>query len=112
MLELADIVRRYGAAYRAGAGGTFAQPRAALRDVGAVAPRPRRPPQQCDQCGQRLYGYHLRQSRLSEVSRRADRALAGAQPHTAAAAALSFTFTLPAALRALARSHRRYCTRR
>ncbi len=75
MLEVADIVRLHGAAYREQYGSTLSSvQKRALRDIAAC-----RTPffgghvYQCDHCQQKVFSYH---SLLSEVSSGSNRTLA------------------------------------
>jgi hypothetical protein len=111
MLELADIVRRYGAAYRACAGARLLPSHArALHDIercrtAALGGHL----QQCDQCGQRLYSYHSCGNRACPKCHGAqtERWLAHSRARLLPCRYFLLTFTLPAALRALARSHQK-----
>ena len=111
MLELADIVRLHGATYRARAGERLLPSHArALRDIEAC-----RTAQlgghlkQCDQCGRQLYSYHSCGNRACPKchGEQTERWLAQARALLLPCRYVLLTFTLPAELRALARSHQK-----
>ena len=82
MLEVAEIIRLHGAAYRAHVGDRLLPSQArVLRDLAACRTAYFGGQlTQCDHCGQPVYRYHLWQSPLSDVSGPGERALAGGAP--------------------------------
>jgi hypothetical protein len=109
MLELADIIRRHGAAYcaRYGPGLTPAQRRALQDLVGCRTPALGGHVQQCDRCGHRVYAYHSCRNRHCPKCHRDQTQgwLAQQRARLLPCAYFLLTFTLPAALRPLARAH-------
>jgi hypothetical protein len=111
MLEVADIVRRHGAAYRARFGPSLApSQRRVLRDLAACrTPACGGHVHQCAQCGRRVYTYHSCGNRHCPKCHRAqtERWLAAQHAYLLPCGYYLLTFTLPNELRALARDHQR-----
>jgi hypothetical protein len=111
MLEVADIIRRHGAAYRARVGPALApSQRRALRDLAACrTPARGGHVHQCAQCGRTVYTYHSCGNRHCPTCHRAqtDRWLAAQRGHLLPCPYYLLTFTLPRELRAVARDHQR-----
>lgn len=109
MLEVADIVRLHGAAYCARYGPTLTPgQRRALRDMQACrTPALGGHVYACDHCAQPRYAYHSCRNRHCPKCHREQttRWLAQQRGHLLPCAYFLLTFTLPAALRALARDH-------
>ncbi|HYM90176.1 MAG TPA: IS91 family transposase [bacterium] len=109
MLEVADIVRLHGAAYRARYGQALgASHRRALRDLAACrTPACGGHVYQCDHCGETRYTYPSCGNRHCPKCHRdqTERWLAAQRAHLLPCAYFLLTFTLPEALRALARTH-------
>jgi len=109
MLEVADIIRLHGAAYREQYGKTLnsVQTRA-LRDIAAC-----RTPffgghlYQCDHCQQNVFAFHSCGNRSCPKchQNQTDRWLEKQRGHLLPCSYFLVTFTLPAELRPLARSH-------
>ena len=109
MLEVADIVRLHSAAYRERPGVSLssAQKRA-LRDIAAC-----RTPffgghvHQCDRCQEKVFSYHSCGNRTCPKchQRQTDRWIEKQRGHLLGCCYFLVTFTLPAELRPLARSH-------
>ncbi len=111
MLEVADIVRRHGAAYCARFGKSLepAQ-RRALRDLAACrTPACGGHVQRCEQCGHTIYAYHSCGNRHCPKCHReqTERWLTAQRAHLLPCPYYLLTFTLPGELRALARDHQR-----
>ena len=111
MLEVADIVRLHGAAYRARFGDRLLPSHTrALRDIEAC-----RTPyfgghlKQCDRCGRRLYSYHSCGNRACPKchGEQTERWLEQSRARLLPCHYFLLTFTLPSELRALARSHQK-----
>ncbi len=109
MLEVADIVRLHGAAYCARFGQALGPgPRRALRDLEACrTPACGGHVHQCDQCGYTVYAHHSCGNRHCPKCHRdqTERWLAQQRARLLPCAYFLLTFTLPEALRALARAH-------
>src|SRR5574341_98559 len=109
MLEVADIIRRHGAAYCARYGpGLRPEQRRSLRDLVACrTPALGGHVYACDHCGQRRYAYHSCRNRHCPKCHREETArwLAQQRGLLLPCAYFLLTFTLPAALRPLARDH-------
>ncbi len=109
MLEVADIVRLHGAAYRARFGPAVGPgQRRALRDLAACrTPACGGHVHQCDRCGHTVYAYHSCGNRHCPKCHRdqTERWLAAQRGRLLPCAYFLLTFTLPAALRPLARAH-------
>lgn len=109
MLEVADIVRRHGAAYRARCGkGLGPEHRHALRDIQACrTPACGGHVHQCEQCGHTVYAYHSCRNRHCPKCHRAqtERWLAAQRARLLPCPYYLLTFTLPKELHALARLH-------
>lgn len=109
MLEVADIIRRHGAAYRARVGTALApSQRRALRDLAACrTPARGGHVHQCAQCGRTVYTYHSCGNRHCPKCHRAqtERWVAQHRARLLPCPYYLLTFTLPAELRALARDH-------
>ncbi len=109
MLEVADIIRLHGAAYRQQYGNrlSWVQKRA-LRDIAAC-----RTPffgghvYQCDHCQQQVFSYHSCRNRSCPKchQNQTERWLEQQRGRLLPCAYFLLTFTLPAELRCLARSH-------
>ena len=109
MLEVADIVRLHGAAYRQQSGVSLssAQKRA-LRDIAAC-----RTPffgghvHQCDRCQEKVFSYHSCGNRSCPKchQRQTDCWIEKQRRHLLECSYFLVTFTLPAQLRRVARSH-------
>ena len=109
MLEVADIVRLHGAAYRKQYGSTLTPDRnRALRDIAAC-----RTPffgghvHQCDHCQEKIFSYHSCGNRSCPKchQNQTERWLTAQRSHLLPCSYFLLTFTLPAQLRPLARSH-------
>jgi hypothetical protein len=109
MLEVADIIRLHGAAYREQHGKTLSPvQKRALRDVAAC-----RTPffgghvYQCDHCQQNVFSYHSCRNRSCPKCHQdqTERWLQQQRGRLLSCAYFLLTFTLPAELRPLARSH-------
>jgi hypothetical protein len=111
MLEVADIIRRHGAAYRARIGTALApSQRRALRDLAACrTPVRGGHVHRCTQCGRTVYTYHSCGNRHCPKCHRVqtDRWLAAQRAHLLPCPYYLLTFTLPRELRAVARDHPR-----
>ena len=109
MLEVAEIIRHHGAAYRARFGPSLTpSQRRALRDLPACrTPACGGHVHQCVQCGRTVYAYHSCRNRHCPKCHRAqtDRWLAAQRARLLPCPYYLLTFTLPAELRALARDH-------
>jgi len=108
-LEVADIVRLHGAAYREQYGSTLSSvQKRALRDIAAC-----RTPffgghvYQCDHCQQKVFSYHSCRNRSCPKCHQdqTERWLEQQRSRLLSCSYFLLTFTLPAQLRALARSH-------
>ena len=109
MLEVADIIRLHGAAYRQQAENTLssAQKRA-LRDIEAC-----RTPffgghvYQCDHCQEKVFSYHSCRNRSCPKCHQdqTERWIEKQRGHLLPCSYFLVTFTLPSELRSLARSH-------
>lgn len=109
MLEVADIVRLHGAAYREQYGNTLNPDRKrALRDIAAC-----RTPffgghvYQCDHCQEKVFSYHSCRNRSCPKchQNQTDHWLSQQRQRLLPCSYFLVTFTLPAQLRPLARSH-------
>ncbi len=109
MLEVADIVRLHGAAYREQSGVLLSSvQKRALRDIAAC-----RTPffgghlHQCDRCQEKVFSYHSCGNRSCPKchQRQTDRWIEKQRGHLLPCSYFLVTFTLPAELRPLARSH-------
>ena len=109
MLEVADIVRLHGETYRKQYGNTLNPDRKrALRDIAAC-----RTPlfgghvYQCDHCQEKIFSYHSCKNRSCPKchQNQTQRWLAGQRDRLLPCSYFHLTFTLPAELRPLARSH-------
>jgi hypothetical protein len=109
MLEVADIVRLHGAAYRKQYGNTLTPDRnRALRDIAAC-----RTPffgghiYQCDHCQEKIFSYHSCGNRSCPKchQKQTERWLTAQRSRLLPCPYFLLTFTLPAQLRPLARSH-------
>ena len=109
MLEVADIVRLHGAAYRKQYGNTLTPDRnRALRDMAAC-----RTPffgghiYQCDHCQEKIFSYHSCGNRSCPKchQNQTERWLSAQRSRLLPCPYFLVTFTLPAQLRPLARSH-------
>src|SRR5213593_1591683 len=109
MLEVADIVRLHGAAYREQYGNTLSPDRKrALRDIAAC-----RTPffgghvYQCDHCREKVFSYHSCRNRSCPKCHQdqTQRWLSQQRQRLLPCSYFLVTFTLPAQLRPLARSH-------
>ena len=109
MLEVADIVRLHGAAYREQLGVSLSSvQKRALRDIAAC-----RTPlfgghvHQCDHCQQKVFSYHSCGNRSCPKchQRQTDGWIEKQRGHLLPCSYFLVTFTLPAELRPLARSH-------
>jgi hypothetical protein len=111
MLEVADIVRLHGAAYRARFSTSVGpSQRRALRDLAACrTPACGGHVHQCEQCGRTVYAYHSCRNRHCPKCHHAqtERWLAQHRARLLPCAYYLLTFTLPRELRALARDHPR-----
>ena len=109
MLEVAEIIRLHGAAYGARFGKALgASQRRALRDLPACrTPACGGHVRQCEQCGRTVYAYHSCGNRTCPKCHRAqtERWLAAQRARLLPCPYYLLTFTLPSALRALARDH-------
>ena len=104
MLEVAEIIRRHGAAYRAQYQLLPSQARA-LRDIEACRTAYFGGHlKQCDHCGGQVYAYHSCRNRHCPKCHgdQTERWLAQQQPHLLPCPYFLVTFTLPAELRPLA----------
>ena len=109
MLEVADIVRLHGAAYRTQYGNTLTPARTrALRDIAAC-----RTPffgghvYQCDHCREKVFSYHSCRNRSCPKchQNQTEDWLSQQRGRLLPCSYFLLTFTLPALLRPLARSH-------
>ena len=109
MLEVADIVRLHGAAYRQQSGIRLsAVQQRALRDISAC-----RTPffgghvHQCDHCGGKVYSYHSCRNRSCPKCHQdqTERWIEKQRARLLPCSYFLVTFTLPSELRSLARSH-------
>jgi hypothetical protein len=109
MLEVADIVRLHGAAYRKQYGNTLTPARTrALRDIAAC-----RTPffgghvYQCDHCREKIFSYHSCGNRScpKRHQNQTERWLTAQRSRLLPCPYFLLTFTLPEQLRPLARSH-------
>lgn len=111
LLEVADIVRLHGAAYRSRFGASLSvSQRRVLRDLQVCrTPACGGHVHQCTQCGRTVYTYHSCRNRHCPKCHRAqtDRWLTRQRAHLLPCAYYLLTFTLPTELRALARDHAR-----
>jgi putative transposase/transposase-like zinc-binding protein len=109
MLEVADIVRLHGDEFRAEFGSQLSGiQKKALRDIqNCRTPFFGGHVHQCDHCAQKVYSYHSCRNRSCPKCHRqqTDRWLAQQQQRLLPCPYYLVTFTLPAPLRALARSH-------
>jgi len=111
MLEVADIVRLHGPAYRKQAGVCLSSvQKRALRDIAAC-----RTPffgghvHQCDHCQEKIFSYHSCRNRSCPKCHQdqTERWIEKQRGHLLPCSYFLVTFTLPAELRPLARSHPR-----
>jgi len=106
MLEVADIFRRHGAAYRARCGaGLWPVQLRAMRDIAACRTAYFGGHlQQCDHCGRQVYAYHSCRNRHCPKchGQQTDRWLVQQQARLLPCSYFLLTFTLPAELRPLA----------
>jgi hypothetical protein len=109
MLEVADIVRLHGAAYREQPGVTLSSvQKRALRDISAC-----RSPffgghvHQCDHCQEKIFSYHSCRNRSCPKCHKdqTERWIEKQRRHLLPCSYFLVTFTLPSELRALARAH-------
>ncbi len=111
MLEVAEIIRLHGVAYRARFGPSLVpSQRRALRDLAACrTPACGGHVHQCAQCGRTVYAYHSCRNRHCPKCHGAQTArwLAAQRTRLLPCAYYLLTFTLPSELRALARDHAR-----
>jgi hypothetical protein len=111
MLEVAEIIRRHGAAYCARVGASVEPAhRRVLRALAACrTPACGGHVHQCAQCGRTVYTYHSCGNRHCPKCHRAqtDRWLAAQRTHLLPCGYYLLTFTLPQELRPLARAHPR-----
>jgi len=111
MLEVAEIIRHHGAAYRARVGASLSpSQRRALRDLaGCRTPACGGHVHLCAQCGRTVYTYHSCRNRHCPKCHREQTArwLATQRAHLLPCDYYLLTFTLPSDLRALARDHAR-----
>jgi len=111
MLEVAAIIRLHGAAYLARfADRILPSHRRALRDLEACrTPALGGHVHQCDHCGREVYAYHSCRNRHCPKCHRdqTDRWLTAQRARLLPCAYYLLTFTLPDALRPLARSHQK-----
>lgn len=111
MLEVAEIIRRHGAAYCARVGASVESAhRRVLRALAACrTPACGGHVHQCAQCGRTVYTYHSCGNRHCPKCHRAqtERWLAAQHAHLLPCPYYLLTFTLPAELRAVARAHPR-----
>lgn len=111
MLEVAEIIRRHGAAYCARVGASLeATHRRVLRALAACrTPACGGHVYACAQCGRTVYTYHSCGNRHCPKCHRAqtERWVAAQRAHLLPCAYYLLTFTLPQELRALARGHSR-----
>jgi hypothetical protein len=109
MLEVAEIIRHHGAAYRARFGPSVGpSQRRALRELAACrTPACGGHVHQCDQCGPTVYAYHSCRNRHCPKCHRSQTArwLTAQRARLLPCAYYLLTFTLPSELRALARDH-------
>src|ERR1700674_1949508 len=110
MLEVAEIIRLHGAAYLARfADRILPSPRGALRDLEACrTPALGGHVHQCDHCGRQVYAFHSCRNRHCPKCHRdqTDRWLTAQRARLLPCAYYLLTFTLPDALRPLARAPR------
>ncbi len=108
-MEVADIIRLHGAAYRARYGPSLGPSHCrALRDLAACrTPALGGHVHQCDRCGRTLYAHHSCRNRHCPQCHRdqTDRWLTAQRARLLPCAYFLLTFTLPEALRPLARAH-------
>lgn len=111
MPEVADIIRLHGAAYREQSGVCLSSvQKRALRDIAAC-----RTPffgghvHQCDRCQEKVYSYHSCRNRSCPKCHQdqTERWIEKQRSHLLPCSYFLVTFTLPAELRPLARSHPR-----
>jgi len=109
MLEVADIVRLHGAAYRQQSGISLSSvQKRALRDIAAC-----RTPffgghvHQCDHCQEKVFSYHSCRNRSCPKCHQdqTERWIEKQRGHLLPCSYFLVTFTLPAELRPMARSH-------
>ena len=109
MLEVADIVGLHGDAYRAQFGSQLTSTqKKALRDIqNCRTPFFGGHVHQCDHCAQKVYSYHSCRNRSCPKCHRdqTDRWIAQQRQRLLPCSYYLITFTLPAPLRPLARSH-------
>ena len=109
MLEVADIVRLHGAAYREQYGNTLNSDRKrALRDIAAChTPFFGGHVYQCDHCREKVFSYHSCRNRSCPKCHQGQtqRWLTQQRDRLPPCSYFLVTFTLPAQLRPLARSH-------
>ncbi len=111
MLEVADIVRLHPAAYRQQSGVCLSPvQKRALPDIAACRTSFfGGHPHQCDHCQEKVFSYHSCGNRSCPKchQRQSDRWIEKQRNHLLGCAYFLVTFTLPAQLRSLARSHPR-----
>ena len=111
MLEVAEIIRLHGAAYLVRfADRILPSHRRALRDLEACrTPALGGHVHQCDHCGRQVYAYHSCRNRHCPKCHRdqTDRWLTAQRARLLPCAYYLLTFTLPDALRPVARSHQK-----
>jgi hypothetical protein len=109
MLEVADIVRLHGAAYREQYGNTLnPDQKRALRDIAACrTPLLGGHVYQCDHCREKIFSYHSCRNRSCPKCHQSQtqRWLTRQRSRLLPCSYFLVTFTLPAQLRPLARSH-------
>src|SRR5437667_11874010 len=109
MLEVADIVRLHGAAYREQYGNTLSPVRKrALQDISACrTPLLGGHVYQCDHCQEKVFSYHSCRNRSCPKchQNQTERWLSQQRGRLLPCSYFLVTFTLPAQLRPLARSH-------
>ena len=111
MLEVAEILRRYGAAYRAQVGDRLLPSHArAMRDLEQCrTPACGGQVTQCDHCAQRVYVYHSCRNRHCPKCHgdQTERWLDAQRARLLPCPYFLLTFTLPSELRPLARAHQK-----
>jgi hypothetical protein len=109
MLEVADIVRLHGAAYREQYGNTLSPvQKRALRDISACrTPLLGGHVYQCDHCQEKIFSYHSCRNRSCPKchQNQTERWIRQQRGRLLPCSYFLVTFTLPAQLRPLARSH-------
>jgi hypothetical protein len=109
MLEVADIVRLHGAEYCRQSGVCLSSvQKRALRDIAACrTPLLGGHVHQCDHCQEKVYSYHSCRNRSCPKCHQdqTDRWIEKQRGHLLPCSYFLVTFTLPAPLRSLARSH-------